>query len=88
MSFRQSVRILTFFMLLFHPDVHSTPVQPGVDVFFNEGGINELKGKRIGLVTNHTGVNSSMRSTIDLFLEDAPEVKLVALFAPEHGLNG
>jgi uncharacterized protein YbbC (DUF1343 family) len=50
--------------------------------------IDELKGKRVGLITNHTGVDSQLRSTIDLFLARAPEVKLVALFAPEHGLTG
>jgi uncharacterized protein YbbC (DUF1343 family) len=60
-------------------------VQLGVDVFFSEGRFEELKGKRVGLVTNHTGVNGEMRSTIDLFIE---KTKLVALFAPEHGLNG
>ena len=60
----------------------------GVDLFFNEGIVHELKGKRIGLVTNHTGVNSQMQSTIDLFLEHASLLKLVALFSPEHGLHG
>lgn len=63
-------------------------VEPGVDVFFKEGHYRDLKGKRVGLVTNHTGVDSAMRSTIDLFLSRAPEVRLVALFAPEHGLTG
>jgi uncharacterized protein YbbC (DUF1343 family) len=60
----------------------------GVDLFFQEGHVNELKDKQIGLVTNHTGIDSHFRSTIDLFLEQAPDVKLVALFAPEHGING
>ncbi len=77
-----------FFVIVFHFHAYSANIELGVDVFFNEGLVHELKGKRVGLVTNHTGVNSSMRSTIDLFLEDVPEVKLVALFAPEHGLNG
>ncbi len=63
-------------------------IELGVDVYFNEGQFAELKGKKIGLVTNHTGVNSALKSTIDLFLEKAPELKLAALFAPEHGLNG
>ena len=63
-------------------------IELGVDVLFKEGQINTLKGKRIGLITNHTGVNNQMRSTIDLFLEKAPDIKLVALFAPEHGLYG
>ncbi len=77
-----------FFLICIHLYAYSAPVQLGVDLFFQEGLVDELHGKRIGLVTNHTGVDSAMRSTIDLFLERAPEVKLVALFAPEHGLNG
>ena len=63
-------------------------IELGVDVFFKDDLIYELKGKRIGLVTNHTGVDSSMRSTIDLFKGCAPGIKLAALFAPEHGLTG
>lgn len=82
------IAISAFLVMLAHFYAHPANIQLGVDVFFNEGIVHELKGKRVGLVTNHTGVNHSMRSTIDLFLECAPEVKLVALFAPEHGLNG
>lgn len=46
-----------------------------------------LRGKRIGLITNHTGLNSQGRSNIEL-LTRAPGVRLVALFSPEHGLAG
>jgi uncharacterized protein YbbC (DUF1343 family) len=46
-----------------------------------------LKGKRIGLVTNPTGITSGMRTAIDV-LSRAPDVKLVALFGPEHGVRG
>ena len=63
-------------------------IELGVDVFFKEGKVKELKGKRVGLVTNHTGVDSQLRSTVDLFLDEANEINLVALFAPEHGING
>lgn len=75
-------------VILAHFSASSANIQLGVDVFFNEGIVDELKGKRIGLVTNHTGVNSAMRSTIDLFLERGQEIKLTALFAPEHGIDG
>lgn len=67
---------------------YTANIELGVDVYFKEGQYSELKGKRIGLITNHTGVDSSMRSTIDLFLAHAPEIQLAALFAPEHGLSG
>jgi len=52
-----------------------------------EGGFKELKGKRIGLLTNPSGVNRSLETTIDV-LRAAPGVKLVALFGPEHGIYG
>ncbi len=76
------------FIICIHFYAYSASVQLGVDVFFQDGMVDALKGKRVGLITNHTGVDSAMRSTIDLFLEKAPGVKLAALFAPEHGLNG
>ncbi len=46
-----------------------------------------LKGRKVGLVTNPTGVDSRLRSTVDI-LFNAPEVKLVALYGPEHGVRG
>jgi uncharacterized protein YbbC (DUF1343 family) len=46
-----------------------------------------IRGKRVGLITNHSGRDRSGRSTIDL-LHTAPGVQLVALFALEHGIRG
>lgn len=46
-----------------------------------------LRGKRVGLITNQTGVDSQGRRTIDV-LYHAPDVKLTALFSPEHGIAG
>lgn len=46
-----------------------------------------LQGKRVGLITNPTGVDADLVSTIDI-LHDAEGVNLVALFAPEHGVRG
>ena len=50
-------------------------------------GFKVLQGKRIGLITNPSGVNRNLESTIDV-LRAAPAVKLVALFGPEHGVYG
>jgi len=61
-------------------------VKPGIEVLRDEG-FAPLKGKRVGLITNPTGVDSHLKSTIDI-LAEAPEVKLTALFAPEHGVRG
>ena len=46
-----------------------------------------LRGKRLGLITNHTGIDRQRTSTIDLLARSA-DVKLVALFSPEHGIRG
>lgn len=46
-----------------------------------------LQGVRVGIVTNHTGVNSRLESIIDLLAAD-PEVRVTALFSPEHGIRG
>jgi uncharacterized protein YbbC (DUF1343 family)/CubicO group peptidase (beta-lactamase class C family) len=58
----------------------------GIDVL-ERGGFKELNGMRVGLVTNHTGRNLAGRQTIDI-LKEAPNVKLTALFSPEHGIRG
>jgi uncharacterized protein YbbC (DUF1343 family)/CubicO group peptidase (beta-lactamase class C family) len=61
-------------------------VLSGIDVM-RASGFAALRGKRVGLVTNHTGRARDGISTIDL-LYTAPDVKLTALFSPEHGIRG
>jgi len=61
-------------------------VQVGVDVLASEK-FAPFRGKHIGLITNHTGLDAQGRSTVDL-LSHAAGVQLVALFSPEHGLAG
>ena len=63
-----------------------TQVLNGIDVLA-KNHFAPLKGKRIGLITNHTGHDRERKPTIDL-LNNAPGVKLVALFSPEHGVRG
>ncbi len=63
-----------------------TEVLTGLDVLERDG-FKALEGKRIGLITNATGVNRDLVSNIDL-LHEAPNVDLVALFGPEHGVRG
>ena len=58
----------------------------GIDVLEAQN-FAPLAGKRVGLITNQTGIDRNGRSTIDL-LAHAPGVKLVALFSPEHGIRG
>ncbi len=61
-------------------------VLTGIDIL-QENGFKELRGKRVGLVTNPSGIDRNARSTIDILFE-APQVNLVALYGPEHGVRG
>jgi len=61
-------------------------VKAGVEVL-SCGSFETIKGKRVGLVTNQTGVTESLRHVADALYE-SPEVKLTALFGPEHGIRG
>lgn len=61
-------------------------VKPGIEVL-RERGFAGLEGRRVGLVTNPSGVDRHLQSTIDILFE-APEVNLVALYGPEHGVRG
>jgi uncharacterized protein YbbC (DUF1343 family) len=61
-------------------------VQTGLDVLESEK-FAPLRGKHVGIITNHTGLDSQGKSTIDV-LAHAPGVQVVAIFSPEHGLGG
>eukprot|EP00913_Durusdinium_trenchii_P035276 g33006.t1 len=61
-------------------------VLTGIDVLARDG-FRQLKGRRVGLITNHTGIDRQGVSTIKR-LHNAKDVKLVALFSPEHGIAG
>lgn len=61
-------------------------VKTGIEVL-RDNKFDILDGKRVGLITNPTGVDRNLKSTIDI-LHEAKNVELVALFAPEHGVRG
>ena len=83
-----AVRKTAFFLLITICSAFAwTPkVKPGIDVL-RDHNFDVLQGKRFGLITNATGVTADLQSTIDV-LFSAPDVKLVALFSPEHGIRG
>jgi len=62
------------------------PVKTGIEVLKDQK-FKSLEGKRVGLITNPTGVDKQLKSTIDILFE-APNVRLVALYGPEHGVRG
>lgn len=61
-------------------------VKPGIEVL-RDNGFAQLQGKRVGLITNPSGVDNNLKSTIDI-LHEAPGVTLTALYSPEHGVRG
>jgi uncharacterized protein YbbC (DUF1343 family) len=77
-----------FLFLAVATALFSAQVSPGVDVFFQDKHYANWKGKRVGLITNQTGVDSKLKSTLDLFLEHEGVFQLAALYSPEHGLFG
>ena len=61
-------------------------VRPGIEVFVDHP-LALVRGKRVGLITNQSGIDRQRRSTIDL-LRGVPDLTLVALYSPEHGIRG
>jgi uncharacterized protein YbbC (DUF1343 family) len=86
MDYKYSIPFLLISIFSVNIFAVESTVKPGIDVL-RERGFDILKGKRVGLITNPTGITSDMQSTIDI-LFNAPEVKLVALYSPEHGIRG
>ena len=62
------------------------PVRPGIEVLLSDS-LSLVRGRRAGLITNHTGRDRSGTPSIDLLAAN-PEVELVALYSPEHGIRG
>ncbi|MFW5427713.1 exo-beta-N-acetylmuramidase NamZ family protein [Bacillus pumilus] len=61
-------------------------VKTGIETLLS-GNLAWLKGKRVGLITNPTGIDANMKSSVDLLFEH-PSIKLTALYGPEHGVRG
>jgi uncharacterized protein YbbC (DUF1343 family) len=66
--------------------VERNAVDLGVEVLLRDS-LHVLQGKRVGLITNHTGRDRNGTSTVDLLFR-APGIRLTALFGPEHGIRG
>ena len=79
-------KILLFIITISFFSECSAQVKPGIEVL-RDDRFKVLEGKRIGLITNPTGVDRNLKSTADILFE-APNVKLVALYGPEHGIRG
>ncbi|MBP6230919.1 MAG: DUF1343 domain-containing protein [Paludibacteraceae bacterium] len=78
--------LLVVCLTLFSFGISAQMVKTGIEVL-KDRNFDVLQGKRVGLITNSTGVDRDLVSTVDI-LHTANNVKLVALYAPEHGVRG
>jgi len=74
-------------VFLFLPILVFGKVKPGIDVLLEEN-LSLLKGKRVGILTNHTGLTSKLDHCIEALEKRAKDFSITALFCPEHGLFG
>jgi uncharacterized protein YbbC (DUF1343 family) len=79
-------KTLIFILLVITGYSATSQVKTGIEVL-REKNFEPLAGKRVGLITNPTGVDSNLKSTIDI-LAGADNLELVALYGPEHGVRG
>ncbi len=91
--YRGEDRLCKFYWIIFlvlSPFFCESAVEVGVEQLFSPAYQSILNGKKIGLITNHTAIDSQGYSTIDLLKKNAKiyHYQLKALFAPEHGLMG
>mgnify|MGYP003043354258 CR=1 FL=1 len=85
-KYRIVLSLMALLVIIPTADAQKIRIKTGIEVL-KEKRFNILEGKRVGLITNPTGVDNHLISTIDI-LYKAPNVKLVALYGPEHGVRG
>ena len=78
--------LLLFLCLSLGAQAQKIHIKTGIEVLKSQN-FRCLEGKRVGRITNPTGVDNELHSTIDI-LHEAPNVNLVALYGPEHGVRG
>jgi len=83
---RLAVSAGLFLSVEIFPNLIFAQVKPGLEILITKQ-LNLIEGKRVGLITNPTGVTADLTSTIDV-LHNLPKVELAALFGPEHGVRG
>lgn len=87
MTFARQCFLCVILMLNCLPTLEAK-VLLGIDVLLRDNNISKLKNRKIGLITNHTAINGDMRLTHEILSSKAKDFKIVALFAPEHGIFG
>jgi uncharacterized protein YbbC (DUF1343 family) len=75
-------------LLLLVPLCLAGYVKVGADVLFDAEHIGLLKGKKIGIITNHSAINGSLQTTFELLKSHQKDYMIASVFAPEHGFYG
>jgi Uncharacterized protein conserved in bacteria len=83
---KNKIFLFFLFLSLFSQTEQKNYVKLGIEVLV-EKEYEILKGKRVGIITNITGVDRNIRSSVDI-ISSLPDVKIVSIFAPEHGFKG
>ena len=85
---KKNTILLLFCIAMMTTSVYAQKIKimTGIEVL-KQTKFKAIEGKRVGLITNPTGVDNNLKSTIDI-LHEAPNVNLVALYGPEHGVRG
>lgn len=86
MNKTRTIIALFFCLMVLNASAQKIRIKTGLEVL-KEQNFKALEGKRVGLITNPTGVDNHLKSTIDV-LHEAANVNLVALYGPEHGVRG
>ncbi|MCM8807668.1 MAG: DUF1343 domain-containing protein [Candidatus Omnitrophica bacterium] len=79
-------KIILYLFLSIYVFPQKMPIKLGIDVL-SEKNYSILKGKRVGIITNISGCNQNLHSTVNI-ISSLPDVKVTAIFAPEHGFKG
>ena len=85
---KKIIYLITVITLMLGSNIYAQKyrVKTGIEVLKSDN-FKQLQGKRVGLITNPTGVDNNLKSTIDI-LHEASGFELVALYGPEHGVRG
>lgn len=83
---KKKILLLSVVLIFFVGTAFAQNIRTGIEMLKAQN-FKILEGKRVGLITNPTGFDNYLKSTIDI-LHEAPNVNLVALFGPEHGVRG
>ncbi|MGH2612983.1 MAG: exo-beta-N-acetylmuramidase NamZ domain-containing protein, partial [Rhabdochlamydiaceae bacterium] len=68
--------------------IAQSKIELGSDRLFENANLAHLTWKRVGILTNQTGLDNQLRSTLDRLIDNQGSYQIVALFCPEHGLKG